>query len=318
VADSWGKGLGVIACDVDGDGDLDLYVANDSTENRLWINDGSGHFSDGTLLSGTGVDGRGMTEAGMGLACGDVDGDLRCDLIVSNFDDESNTLYINRGEAMFEDRTLQAGLEAASRMPVGFGCVFEDFDLDGDLDLAVANGHIIDNIQLYHDGRTHQQRAQLFENDARGRFRELQQEAGAFAATPFVGGGLYAGDLDGDGDQDLVLTQCGGIARIFRNERGDGRSITLRGGLAHMQVELIGSRGLRIARAFGPQPSYFGACGAAIVAALGGEDLVEVIVRAPNAQRTSVRLPEPLAAGTVWLEPSATGWSVRCQAYPNR
>jgi len=314
MQDSWGKGLGVIACDVEGDGDLDLYVANDGTENRLWLNDGKGHFSDGTLISGTGVDGRGMTEAGMGLASGDVDGDLDSELFVTNFDDESNTLYVNQGGAMFEDGTLAAGLEAPSRMPVGFGTVLEDFDLDGDLDLAVTNGHIIDNIHLYHDGRTHAQRSQLFENDGRGRFRELRDEAGALGASMFVGRGLYAGDLDGDGDQDLVLTQCGGPARILRNVRGAGNSIEIRGLDAHTRVELVGERGRRIMREFGPQPSYFGACAPAILASLGGEALVELRVHEAYAPARVLRLEAPLAAGICVLERSGESWRVRTQA----
>lgn len=316
VADSWGKGLGVQVCDPDDDGDLDLYVANDSTENRMWLNDGHGHFEDATLLSGTGVDGRGLTEAGMGQASGDIDGDLDIDLFVTNFDDESNTLYLNHGGALFEDRTLQAGLEAPSRMPVGFGTVLEDFDLDGDLDLAVTNGHIIDNIQLYHDGKTHAQRSQLFENDGAGRLRELRDGAGALGATPFVGRGLYAGDLDGDGDHDLVLTVCGGSARIFRNVRGAGRSFTLRGLPERTRVELVGSKGRRIAREVGPQPSYFGSCGPDVLASLGGEELVEVLVRVPYSEPVSVRLDAPLSAGVCSFTRVGATWNV--QTTPRR
>ena len=312
VAQSFGKGLGIVPCDVDADGDLDLYIANDSTENFLWVNRGDGTFEDGTLLSGVGVDGRGMTEAGMGLASGDVDEDGDSDLFVTNFDDESNTLYRNDGCGMFEDVTLLVGLEGPSRMPVGFGTVFEDFDLDGDLDLAVTNGHIIDNIYLYHDGKTHAQRSQLFENDGRGKFRELLTEAGALGATRFVGRGLYSGDLDGDGDADLVLTQCGGPARVFRNVRGyASRALVIAGAPEHARVELVGRSGRRQLRMAGPQPSYFGACGPEILTAWPEDEVVELVVRPGGQTGERVKLEKPLRAGRVELEREDGRWRAR-------
>jgi hypothetical protein len=218
-ADSYGKGLGVIPADFDGDGDLDLYVANDSTENRLWVNAGDGSFGDGTLLSGTGVNARGVTEAGMGLATGDFDSDGDLDLYVTNFDDESNTLYRNEGGLIFTDVTARWGLDAPTRLSVGFGVVAADLDGDGDLDLAVTNGHIIDNIELYHDGKTHAQRALLLENLG-AKFQAVG--AGEFGQVPRVGRCLLAGDLDGDGDLDLVETVCGGDARVYRNDTARG------------------------------------------------------------------------------------------------
>jgi hypothetical protein len=310
-AKSFGKGLGVIACDVERDGDLDLYVANDSTENFLWINDGHGHFSDGTLLAGVGVDGRGLTQAGMGLAAADVDGDLDFDLFVTNFDDEPNTLYVNDGGGMFEDRTLQAGLDAPSRIPVGFGTVFEDFELDGKLDLAVANGHIIDNIQLYDDGKTHAQRAQLFANDGRGHFRELHDEAGAFGATPFVGRGLYSGDLDGDGDVDLVLTQCNGPARIFRNVREHRPSLVFSGLPRGTTLELEFASGARLLREVGPQPSYFGQCAPDVIVGSNGSELKSVVLRVPYSAPQKLEITPPLASCRLAFAKDRERWTVR-------
>jgi hypothetical protein len=314
LADSWGKGLGALASDLDADGDLDLYVANDSTENRLWANDGRGRFVDATLLSGTGVDGRGATEAGMGLASGDVDGDLDLELFVTNFDDESNTLYANEGGLLFGDRTAESGLEAPSRVPVGFGTVFADFDQDGDLDLAVANGHIIDNIQLYHDGKTHAQRAQLFANDGRGVFRELRAAAGALGARPFVGRGLYSGDVDGDGDLDLVLTECGGPAHVFLNEAPAGGALVLAGLPAGTQVELRLASGRRLLREAGPQPSYFGACAAELHAGLGEDSAVALLVRAPWSEPSEVRLEPPARNERLVLRQGEGGWLVGSRA----
>jgi hypothetical protein len=270
LADSAGKGLGVAAFDFDGDGDLDLYVANDSVENRLWTNRGNGTFEDGTLFSGTGVNAFGMTEAGMGLATGDLDGDGDLDLYVTNFDDESNTFYRNDGEGFFSDATDAAGLEAASRLPVGFGTLAADLDDDGDLDLAVVNGHIIDNIQLYNDGKTWAQRPLLFENQGSGRFRDAGAESGELCATPRVGRGLYAGDLDEDGDVDLVLTENNGPARVFLNEGAAPQALELFGLPPGTRVEFVLVDGARALREAGPQTSYFGACVPSVRYGAGG------------------------------------------------
>ena len=293
--DTTGKGLGTAAFDADGDGDLDLYVANDSTENRLWINLGDGRFEDGTLLSGTGVNGRGATEAGMGIAVGDTDGDGRPDLFVTNFDDESNTLYANEGDGIFRDVTAARGLEAASRLPVGFGTVLADFDHDGDLDLAVANGHIVDNIALYHDGKTHAQRAQLFENDGRGRFRERPGAAGALAAEPFVGRGLYSGDLDGDGDLDLLLTQCGGRARLLENIRPTSPGLVLTGLAPGSRVVVRTRNGRRFVRPAGSQVSYFGQCAPGVHLGLAAGAIESLTVRPPLAGAEPLEVKGPLS-----------------------
>lgn len=314
LADSPGKALGVVAQDFDADGDLDLYTANDSVESRYWENLGGGAFRDSTLLSGTGVDERGATEAGMGLAVGDLDGDLDLDLFKTGFDDESDTLYANEGGNLFRDRTVACGLEAPTRMPVGWGAALEDFDQDGDLDLAVANGHIIDNIHLYHDGQTHAQRAGLFENDGRGRFRALGlQAAGGLSAEPWVGRGLYSGDLDGDGDLDLLLTQCGGSARILRNDAARGPSFLIEGLPDGTQVLLTCADGSRRLRTSGAQTSYFGACAPyahfgvdpASVAALE----IRVPYRAPIALE-GASLLRPLPA-RLRLEADGDTWRAR-------
>lgn len=256
LGDSEGKGLGAVAFDADDDGDLDLYVANDSVENRLWENLGDGRFRDGTLLSGTGVNELGMTEAGMGLVAQDLDGDGRTDLLVTNFDDESNTLYRNDGDLLFRDVTVSAGLEAPTRLPVGFGVVAADLDDDGDLDLAVANGHIIDNIHLYHDGKSWAQRTALFENLGQGRFRDATGDAGDLGLEPAVGRGLVAGDLDGDGDLDLVLTSCAGPARLLRNEGSAPRASRLVGLPPGTRVRARLPDGRLVDRRAGPAVSY--------------------------------------------------------------
>jgi enediyne biosynthesis protein E4 len=260
LADNLGKGLGVIACDLDDDGDLELFIANDSTGNKLWVNQGDGTFADDTLFSGTGVSREGATQASMGIAVGDADGDLDFEILVTNFDDESDTLYRNDGGGLFTDATIPFGLEAPSLLPVGFGCVFEDFDLDGDLDLAVANGHIIDNIHLYHDGKTWRQEALFYVNEGQ-RFRADRGAGGDLVREPLVGRGLYSGDLDGDGAPDLLLTQCNGPARLYLNENGaraPGKSVVVRGLPPGTQVEAELPDGRRVLRQAGAAISYAG------------------------------------------------------------
>ncbi len=306
-SDPNGKGLCVLASDLDGDGHVDLYVANDSTENRLYRSRGDGTFEDATLLSGTGVDRYGRTEASMGVASGDVDGDGDLDLFVTGFDDESDTLYVNQGGGVFEDRTVQSGLELGTRLPVGFGCVLEDFDLDGALDLAIANGHIIDNIALYHDGKTHAQKGLLYQGDGRGRFADVSAE-GAFAREALVGRGLYAGDLDGDGATDLVLTQCGGAPRVFMN-RGSSHGLTL-AGLPHgTRVELQGPGESRLGlREAIPAPSYLGASAREPRFAVRRGELAHAVrLRVPGGAWQVVKLDPPVPKGSLRFTRGADG-----------
>ena len=159
-----GKGLGVVAADFDGDGRQDIFVANDSTRNHLYLGDGAGRFREEALLSGVGFNGAGVPEASMGVGFGDVDGDGRADLFLTHLDEETNTLYLNQGSGLFVDRTHALGLALPSQPWVGFGTVLLDQDADSDLDIFVTNGHIIDNIALFDRSRSHRQPAQFFEN----------------------------------------------------------------------------------------------------------------------------------------------------------
>jgi len=220
-----GRGLGVVAADLNDDGWLDLYVANDGDPNRLWINQGgSGVFTDEGLLAGVAVNRVGQAEGGMGVDAADFDRDGDDDLFVTNLDNESNTLYVGVGPGLFEDRTIEAGLLRPSIGMTGFGTRFVDYDNDGWLDLVVLNGAVrhLEGQLRQGDPYPLRQRNQLFRNDGRGRFVDLTDAAGPAFATLDVSRGAALGDLDNDGDADLVVFNNNGPLRVLRNDAAGG------------------------------------------------------------------------------------------------
>ncbi len=226
------KGYGVVMSDLDDDGDLDIYVSNDGTLNRLYVNDGKGHFSDEALLAGVGLSARGSAESGMGVDLGDVNGDGREDLLVTNYSMETNTLYLNLGGLMFEDGTRKAGLAESSYRYVGWGTAFFDHDNDGDLDLALVNGHAVDNIEIFEASLKYRQPNQLMENLGGGRFHDVSREAGPALAVERVSRALAQGDFDNDGRLDLLVTNTNDPIDLLHNEIDNGHhwlGLVLRG-----------------------------------------------------------------------------------------
>ena len=261
------KGFGGVWSDLDADGDSDLYVANDGTANRLYVNDGRGLFKDISLLSGTALSDEGAAESGMGVDVGDADGDGKPDLIVTNYSFETNTLYTNLGEMFFDDRTISAGLAELSQRPVGWGIQFFDYDNDGDLDLAVANGHVMENIQQFESESTYPQRNQLLENDGKGYFRDVSAVAGAPWRVQKVSRGLAVGDWNNDGKLDLVITNTNDAIDLLENQLSNGNhwlGVVLRGPRSNrfaigarvdLQAgEIVGAREVRSGGSFLAQP----------------------------------------------------------------
>ena len=218
-----GGALGVIVADLDGDGDPDIYVANDGTPNLLWRNDGDWRFTDVAQSSGAAVNMGGAPEASMGLDAADFDGDGDVDLFMTHLDRESNTLYVNDGRGFFDDRSATSGLASASLPYTGFGTRWADFDGDGDLDLFSANGAVTQVQALIDAGTPYPlgQFNQLFEQDA-GRYVEVGATAGV-AERRDVSRGMALSDLDNDGALDIVIANNRGRAQILHNQRAPTR-----------------------------------------------------------------------------------------------
>jgi hypothetical protein len=212
-----GPGLGVVFGDVDNDGWLDLYVANDLKGNFLFRNLGNGTFEDLSLLSGTAYGDNGRSEAGMGVDMADYDGDGLLDIVVTNFELETNGLYKNLGEGAFLDSRHVSRIAEPSLMFLAFGVAFADFDQDADPDLVVANGHTNDNAAEIRKGSSYRQRNQLFENLGDGRFRE---ETASGMDVVRASRGLACGDLDGDGDLDVAIVNSNEPAEVYENVTG--------------------------------------------------------------------------------------------------
>jgi tetratricopeptide (TPR) repeat protein len=216
IVDHDGRGLGVVAADFDGDGLVDLFVANDSTANFLYHNLGGFRFEEVGHVSGVAANAEGGYQAGMGVACGDLDGDGLPDLAVTNFYGESTSFFHNLGHALFVDHTATIGLLAPSRFVLGFGAAFLDANNDGYLDLMTANGHISDLRPLFPCPMT----PQLYLGGKSGNLTDATARAGPVFQQPYVGRGLAVGDLDNDGRLDAVLAAQDDPLVVLKNETG--------------------------------------------------------------------------------------------------
>ncbi|HYV82083.1 MAG TPA: CRTAC1 family protein [Pyrinomonadaceae bacterium] len=221
VEKEFGHGLGVVTADFNNDGWIDIYVANDGDHNQLWINQKNGRFVNDALLAGCAVNRNGQAEAGMGVDAGDFDGNGTDDIFITHLMDETNTLYVNLGEGLFEDRTREAGLGMPGRRFTGFGTFFFDYDNDGWLDLFVANGavQLLPELVRQKNPFPLGQPDQLFRNTGKGSFVEIVDEP-EFSLLE-VGRGAAFGDVDNDGDTDFLVTNNNGPARLFLNQVGN-------------------------------------------------------------------------------------------------
>jgi hypothetical protein len=249
-----GKSLAVALSDLDGDGWTDVFIANDTQRNFVYFNKGDGTFEDASYSSGAGFSDDGKAEAGMSAGAADIDGDGDIDLYVSHLDGELNRLYVNEGKRLFTDATITSGLGTTTIMNSGFGAQFLDADNDAHRDLVLVNGHILDNIAIYHAGVTYAEVKKLYRNLGRGRFADVTSTQPEGFRAPRVGRGLAVGDYDNDGFPDLLVGNNGQGGQLFRNSGASG---------AHwLGVRLVGVKsvrdgtGARLKLTAGPLVSY--------------------------------------------------------------
>lgn len=217
-----GKSLAVALTDLDGDGWTDIFIANDTQRNFIYFNKKDGTFEDASYTSGAGFSEDGRAEAGMSAGAADADGDGDIDLYVSHLDSELNRFYINEGNRLFTDATINSGLGATNIMNSSFGAHFLDADNDGNRDLLVVNGHILDNIAIYHAAVTYAEVKKLYRNLGGGRFVDVTPTQPESFRAPRVGRGLAVGDYDNDGFPDALVGNNGEPAQLFRNSGAGG------------------------------------------------------------------------------------------------
>ena len=231
------NGMGVVIVDVDDDGRPDVFVANDSLPNFLFHNTGGMRFTEIGLAAGVAVATYGTARAGMGIDAADYDGDGRLDLVITNLDFQMHTVSRGLDHLLFANATLESGIGLPTLPFVGFGVSFLDFDNDAQLDIALVNGHVLDNAPRFRSGATYAQRKLLFRNTTLRRFAEVGRSTGAAFSALTVGRGLAVGDIDNDGDLDLLVTNNGQAAELLRNDGGNrGNALVVR---------LVGSRANR-------------------------------------------------------------------------
>jgi enediyne biosynthesis protein E4 len=216
-----GKGLGVVATDINNDGKMDLFVANDTVQNFLFKNLGGGKWEEIGLPSEVGFSANGQPRSGMGVDAADLDGDGYQDLFVSNVDQEMYALYHNNHDESFSDTAHVHGVADATRLMSGWGVKFFDYDNDGNLDLFLANSHPDDMIDSYGGNVKYEEPLLLFQNDGK-KLRNVSKEAGPVFAKTFPARGLAVGDFDNDGRVDVVVANNGEAPLILRNTSGEG------------------------------------------------------------------------------------------------
>ncbi len=226
--DNTSKGLGVTVLDSNQDSWPDLFLANDTQPNRLYVNSGKGTFTEKGTLAGIAYSEEGVARAGMGVAAADYDRSGYPSVMITNFANQMLALYHNERNGLFVDEAPRSEIGRSSLLTLGFGCFFFDYDLDGWLDILVANGHIEADIERIQSRIKYAQPAHLFRNTGKGNFQETTRAVGSGFNRPRVARGAAYGDFDNDGDLDIVMTTNGGPAVLLRNDSGTNRSLRIR------------------------------------------------------------------------------------------
>ncbi len=235
--DPTSKSLGVALLDYNGDGWMDLFVANDTEPNKLYKNNGNGTFTDEAVSAGVAFSEAGTARAGMGVDAGDFDGSGRQGIVVGNFTNESMALYRNDGTGLFTDEAPNSGIGKMSAQSLTFAVFFFDYDLDGLLDVFAANGHVSDDISVVQPNVKYAQPPHLFHNKGKKKFEEMTGKLGRALQRAIVGRGAAYGDFDNDGDLDLLITSNNGTARLLRNDNGNQNDL--------LRIKTVGTKSNR-------------------------------------------------------------------------
>jgi hypothetical protein len=219
--DNSNKGLGVLVFDYNWDGWPDILLANDTQPNRLWENKHDGTFAEVGVMAGVAFSEDGVARGAMGIDAADYDNSGQLSVLIGNFSNQMLALYHNEGAGLFIDEAPRSALGSASLLTLAFGCFFFDYNLDGKPDIYVANGHVETDINRVQRRVTYAQPPHLFQNEGRGRFTHVTEQMGKEFAAPRVGRGAAYGDIDNDGDLDVLITCSGGPAALFRNDGGN-------------------------------------------------------------------------------------------------
>ena len=300
LVDLSAKTLGVALLDYNADGRMDLFIANDRQPNRLYANRGDGRFADVAVAAGVAFNEAGVARAGMGVDAGDYDGSGRQSLVIGNFSNEMMALYTNEGKGLFIDEAPASTIGRATLLSLTFGCFFFDYDLDGRLDIFAANGHVADDISAVQPAVKYAQPPHLFRNLGNRKFEEATARSGAALRQPIVGRGAAYGDIDNDGDLDLLLTANNGPARLFRNDGGNASRwlrVQLAGTTANRTA--IGTTVTLTMKAGPPQirvvktgSSYLSQSELPVTFGLGRDgNPVELTIRWPNGTSEVVAVP---------------------------
>jgi len=231
------SGLGIVTFDFDNDGWQDIFIANDANPNFLFRNNHDGTFTEMALLAGIALSDNGKAEAGMGTDAADMNGDDRLDVFITHLDLEHARLYRNLGDGSFEDATFAAKLGYATFRYSGFGTCFIDYDNDGARDIFMANGHILDNVELFHAETRYAEPKLVYRNNGRGLFENMSDRLGADLALPRVSRAAAAADLDNDGDLDILVSNNGQQPQLLLNEGGNANH--------WLELSLVGTRSNR-------------------------------------------------------------------------
>lgn len=292
-----GRGMGIIAAELNGDGKIDLYVGNDISPHFLFLNKGDGTFEDATDFSGAAASESGAYQAGMGVDAEDVDGDGRLDLFCTHFRNDYNTLYRNLGGGNFQDVSAGSGIVKDSMPDVGWGCSLSDFDNDGWPDMLVVNGHVDDNLRLLDLDEPQAERAKVWRNKGDGTYTLV--DAGPYFASPHVARGAAFADLDNDGDTDVVISRMDEKPAILANEsdRGHWLRLNLEGSKSNRSaigtiITVTTAEGRTLVRQLKGGGSYMSSNDPRVLVGLGAsQGVAKVEVRWPSGAQSVLNSP---------------------------